>query len=269
MRQKSERVRIMGVLNVTSDSFSDGGKYFDAEHAVRHALEMVERGVDILDIGGESSRPGASGVSAEEEMDRVVPVIKAVKDSVGVPISIDTVKSEVAKEALRAGAEIVNDITALNGDKDMASVIAEADAGVVLMHMKGTPGTMQEDPRYCDVMAEIITRLKEAITAAIDAGIDPEKIIVDPGIGFGKTVEHNLEILRKLGELKCLGKPILVGTSRKSFIGELTGKAANKRMFGTAASVAVSVLMGADIVRVHDIDEMKDVVRVAEAIKRR
>jgi len=257
----------MGVLNVTPDSFSDGGVYLNAENAVRRAMEMAACGADILDIGGESSRPGAQSVTVEEELDRVIPVIKAIKGSLNISISVDTCKSAVAREALKAGAELINDITALKSDSEMASVVANAGAGVVLMHMKGTPRMMQNFPRYDDVIEEIIEHLESSIAIAVGAGIDFEKIIIDPGIGFGKTLEHNLEILRRLGEFKRLGRPVLVGTSKKSFIGELTNREVGGRLFGTAASVAAAVLNGADIVRVHDVSEMRDVVRVAEAIK--
>jgi len=263
-----KRTLIMGVLNVTPDSFSDGGRYPDAASAAESAKEMISQGADIIDIGGESSRPGSERISAAEEIRRVMPVIEALKGA-SVPVSIDTWKGEVARRALRAGADMVNDITALKGDPDMAGVIAEFDAAVVLMHMKGDPGDMQDAPYYDDVMSEICSYLSEASVRAEDAGIDPEKIIVDPGIGFGKTLEHNLMILKELGRLKEeLKRPVLAGASRKSFIGEVTGKDVTKRVFGTAASVSAAVLAGADIVRVHDVGEMADVVRVADAIRR-
>ena len=262
----ARRTCIMGVLNVTPDSFSDGGKYLDPEDAVRRAAEMIEEGSDIIDIGGESSRPCAVSISAEEEINRVIPVIKAIKRSTDVALSVDTYKSEVARRALEEGVSIVNDITAL-GDPEMAGLIAEYGAGIVLMHMKGTPSAMQDDPRYTDVVSEIIEHLQAAVDKAQEAGIAPERIIIDPGIGFGKKPEHNLVILENLGKFKKLKKPILVGTSRKSFIGELTGKEASDRIFGTAASVAASVMNGASIVRVHDVGCMRDVTRVVDAIK--
>lgn len=261
-----ERTCIMGVLNVTPDSFSDGGKYFDPALAAEHAVRMAEEGADIIDIGGESSRPGAEGISAAEERERVMPVLKAVVGKLRIPVSVDTCKSEVAREALREGAAAINDITALRGDPRMAAVVAECGAGVVLMHMKGSPRNMQQDPAYKDVMGEIKACLSGSIDIAERAGIDPDKIIVDPGIGFGKTLEHNLEILRHLGELYDLGKPVLVGTSRKSFIGSVTGRDAGGRIFGTAASVAAAIMNGADMVRVHDVAAMKDVARVIDAI---
>ncbi|MBU0570935.1 MAG: dihydropteroate synthase [Candidatus Omnitrophica bacterium] len=262
-----ERTRIMGILNVTPDSFSDGGEYFDIEHAVRYAGEMARSSADMIDIGGESSRPGSTAISVDEELKRVMPVLKAVKDAIDIPVSVDTWKSEVARQVLSAGADIINDITALRGDKAMPGVIKEFDAGVILMHMKGKPRTMQNDPEYDDLMAEISAYLRESIDIAEAAGIDPDKIVIDPGIGFGKKLEHNLEILRELGRLKSLGKTILVGSSRKSFLGEITGRGTDARLFGTAASVAAAAFAGADIVRVHDVGAMLDVVRVIDAIK--
>ena len=261
-----ERTCIMGVLNVTPDSFSDGGRYLDPALAAEHAVRMAEEGADVIDIGGESSRPGAEVVSAAEELERIMPVLKAVVGKVKVPVSVDTCKSDVAREALNEGASAINDITALRGDPRMASVVAERGAGVVLMHMKGSPRNMQRDPVYGDVMGEIKAYLSGSIDIAQRSGVDPGKIIVDPGIGFGKTLEHNLEILRHLGELYDLGKPVLVGTSRKSFIGDLTGKDAEARIFGTAASVAAAIMNGADMVRVHDVAAMRDVARVIDAI---
>jgi len=263
-----ERTCIMGILNVTPDSFSDGGKYLDVQAAARHAKKMVQMGADIIDIGGESSRPGAEEVTVDEELKRVIPVIKALKGIVDVPISVDTYKSEVASQALSEGASLINDITALRGDDNMVRVIKDFQAGVILMHMKGVPRTMQELPRYDDVMAEVIAYLSESIGMAEDAGIDPSRIILDPGIGFGKTPEHNIAILRELDKLSRLGKPVLIGVSRKSFIGKLTGKSVDKREFGTAAAVAAAIMKGADIVRVHDIDDMMDVVKVIDAVMR-
>jgi dihydropteroate synthase len=264
----SERPCVMGVLNITPDSFSDGGMFFDADAAVRKAEELEAEGADIIDVGGESSRPGAKRISVREELKRVLPVIKALRDSIKIPISIDTCKSEVAREALSAGAAIVNDISALNNDPDMARAVAEFDAGLVLMHMKGVPETMQNSPVYADIMQEIKEYLSVSIDKAIEAGVDPERIIIDPGIGFGKTLAHNLIILKELNELRSLGKAILVGTSRKSFIGTLTGRDASGRIFGTAASIAAAVMNGADIVRVHDVSQMREVTEVAAAISR-
>ncbi len=261
-----ERTCIMGVLNVTPDSFSDGGSYINPDLAAEHAVRMAEEGADMIDIGGESSRPGAERISAAEELKRVMPVLKAVVGKIKIPVSVDTCKSEVAREVLYEGAAAINDITALRGDPRMAAVVAEYGAGLVLMHMKGFPRTMQGEPVYQDLMGEIIAYLSGSIDIAERSGIAPEKIIVDPGIGFGKTIEHNLEILRRLGELCYLGKSLLVGTSRKSFLGTITGKDAGDRIFGTAASVAAAIMNGADMVRVHDVGAMKDVARVMDAI---
>jgi len=263
-----ERTCIMGVLNITPDSFSDGGKYLDKEKAVQRAMEMARGGADIIDIGGESSRPGAVSISAAEEIERVIPVVEALIGKIEVPISVDTRKSEVAREVLSKGASFINDITALRADGDMAKVIADFDAGCILMHMKGDPGNMQDAPHYDDVIGEISAYLAESIKLAEDSGIDPGKIIIDPGIGFGKTLEHNLLILKNLERFKELDKPIMVGTSRKSFIGKLTGKEADERIFGTAASIAAAILNGADIVRVHDVPQMREVSTIADSVKR-
>lgn len=262
----SRRTRLMGVLNVTPDSFSDGGMFSDPERALERALKMTEEGADIIDIGGESSRPGAGIIGVEEELKRVLPVIKAIRKKCDIPVSIDTCKSEVARQALMEGADVINDITALNGDEGMPGVIARAGAGVVLMHMKGEPVTMQSDPVYKDVVGEIIAYLSAAVARAERSGIAPEKIIIDPGIGFGKMLAHNLAILRGLRRFKELGKPVLVGTSRKSFIGELTQRSVGEREFGTAASVSAAVMNGADLVRVHDVRNTVDVIKVTEAI---
>ncbi len=262
-----ERTLIMGILNVTPDSFSDGGKFLRPDAAVDRACQMVADGADIIDVGGESSRPGACAVTLEEELCRVIPVIKALKERIDIPISVDTYKSEVAGKALRAGASIVNDITALRGDEKMASIVAGFDAGLILMHMKGDPKTMQTDPKYQDVIEEILTYLAGAVDRAVKAGVDPGKIILDPGIGFGKTLKNNLLIIKELTRFKQLGKPILVGTSHKSFIGAITEKEVDRRIFGTAASVTAAVMNGADIIRVHDIEAMRDVARVTDAIR--
>lgn len=264
-----KRTLVMGIINVTPDSFSDGGKLVDAGAAVRRGVEMEEEGADILDVGGESSRPGAMTVSEEEELRRVIPVVEGLAARVGIPISVDTAKAKVAKAALEVGAELVNDITALNGDDRMAEVAAELKAPVVLMHMRGTPRTMQEgDLSYGDLFSEVIDYLAGSIRLALDAGIDPERIVVDPGIGFGKGLRDNIRLLRGLGEFKVLGRPILVGTSRKAFIGAVTGKDAAERLEGTAATVTAAILNGAHIVRVHDVGFMKRVAAMADAIAR-
>lgn len=264
----NRRTLVMGILNLTPDSFSDGGLFISVGAAVEHAERMVAEGADIIDVGGESSRPGADSVPAEVEMDRVLPVIERLAKAIETPISIDTYKSSVARYALDAGACIVNDISALRGDPDMARIVAEAGVPVVLMHMKGTPRNMQLDPRYDSLISEIISFLKARIQAAVDAGISPDRIIVDPGIGFGKTVAHNLEIIRRLREFKSLGKSILIGTSRKSFIGKVLGLPVDDRLEGTAATVALAISGGADIVRVHNVKEMARVARMTDAIMR-
>jgi len=261
------RVHVMGILNVTPDSFSDGGLYFDLPKAVARARAMAAEGATILDIGGESTRPGAESVSADEELRRVLPVVEQLKDD-HLILSIDTLKSAVARAALEAGAHIVNDVTALRGDPDMAATIAEFGAGVVLMHMQGTPRTMQVNPAYDDVVAEITAFFEDRRACALRAGIKDAQIVFDPGIGFGKTVEHNLILLRRLGEFQKLCRPILVGPSRKSFIGKVLGLDIENRLEGTAAAVAAAVLAGASIVRVHDVRAMARVARLSEAIRR-
>ncbi|MEW6448831.1 MAG: dihydropteroate synthase [Bacillota bacterium] len=256
-----ERALIMGILNITPDSFYDGGQYDTVEKAKDRALEMVEQGADLIDIGGESTRPGHMPVDEKEEMRRVLPVLEAVIPSVPVPVSVDTSKAAVARAALDAGVHIINDQWALAGE-GMAGLAAAAGAPVVLMHnRRGT--------EYRDLMGEIIDYFKERITFALAAGIPPEKIIIDPGIGFGKTPEQNLEVVRRLEELNSLGFPVLVGPSRKSFIGHVLGLPVTERMEGTAAAVSVCIMKGADIVRVHDVKEMVRVARMADALKRR
>ncbi len=257
---------VMGVLNVTPDSFSDGGQFFDAAKAIERGLRMAADGAAIIDVGGESTRPGSASVSADEQIERVVPVIKALRKKIDVPISIDTYKLEVAKAALEAGAGMINDITALS-DERMAELAAKHDMPVVLMHMQGTPATMQTEPKYEDVVGEVLQFLLERAGRAEDAGIDKKKIFIDPGIGFGKTLEHNLLLLRNIDKFVAAGYRVLVGTSRKSFIGKLTDREKpSERIFGTAATVALCVASGVSIVRVHDVAEMMDVVKITNAI---
>lgn len=263
----SVRSCIMGILNITPDSFSDGARYLDPERALERALEMEAEGADIIDIGGESSRPGAAPVSEKEEMDRVIPAVRKIKKRCKAVISVDTAKSEVAERALDEGAEIINDITALRGDERMAGVVACGKGAVCLMHMKGTPENMQKAPLYDNIIEEIKDYLASSVRTAEEAGIDPGMVIIDPGIGFGKRKRHNLEILKKLSCFKALSRPIMIGTSRKSFIGEITGKGVEERVFGTSATLCAAVLGGANIVRVHDVAEARDVLLVADAIK--
>jgi dihydropteroate synthase len=260
----SVRTHVMGVLNVTPDSFSDGGKYAAPELAYVRAMEMVEQGADFIDIGGESTRPGSDPVPEQEELERVIPLIDRLAGRCGVPVSIDTYKSRVAEAALGAGATIVNDITGLHADPEMAAVIARHRAGVVLMHINGVPRTMQEHPRYENLIGEISSFLGEAVAIARSAGI--ESIIVDPGIGFGKTLQHNLTIMKRLREFESLGYPILVGPSRKSFLGAILGLPVDERLEGTLAAAAVAIQHGAAVLRVHDVREVKRVATVVDAI---
>jgi dihydropteroate synthase len=257
--------KLMGVVNVTPDSFSDGGLYLDAEAAIAHGRELVAAGAGILDVGGESTRPGAEPVEAEEELRRVVPVIRGLIDC-GCELSVDTSKAQVAAAALDAGAAIVNDVTALRGDPGMATVCAERGATVVLMHMLGEPRTMQDDPRYEDVVAEVKGFLAGRLESAVAAGIAEERVWLDPGIGFGKTAAHNMELLRRLGELRELGRPLVIGTSRKSFIGKVDGSAAGERLGGTIASSVLAAAEGAAVLRVHDVAEVGQALAVAAAI---
>lgn len=265
------RTYIMGVLNVTPDSFSDGGMYFTPDNAVTHAMEMIEAGADIIDVGGESTRPkgayggGAVHVSADEERRRVIPVIERIARMTDVVISVDTTKSSVARDALNAGASVVNDISGLKFDPAIAAVTAQRNAVLVVMHIQGTPETMQLNPHYDDVVAEVKLELKDSIERAQASGV--KQIIIDPGIGFGKNLGHNLSLLKHLSEFHDLGCPILVGTSRKGFIGNLLDVPPDQRLEGTAASVAVAITNGANIVRVHDVKEMKRVAVIADAIR--
>ena len=257
--------KLMGVVNVTPDSFSDGGLYLDPEAAIAHGRELAAAGAAILDVGGESTRPGAEPVGAEEETRRIVPVIAGLR-ALECEISVDTSKAAVAAAALESGATIVNDVTALRGDPGMGPLCAERDATVVLMHMRGDPRTMQEDPRYDDVVAEVKAFLAERLAAATAAGVAEERVWLDPGIGFGKTAAHNMELLRRLGELRDLGRPLVVGTSRKSFIGKVDGSAAGERLGGTIASSVLAAAEGAAVLRVHDVAEVRQALAVATAI---
>lgn len=261
------RTRVVGILNVTPDSFSDGGRYSARDAAVARAWEMVAEGADWIDIGGESTRPGAAEVPVEEELRRVMPVIESLADQLRVPISIDTRKAAVAERALAAGATIVNDVSGLVFDPRMAEVVAEAGAGLVLMHARGTPATMQVNPVYDDVVAQTLGFLRRQVAVAVRAGVALEKIWIDPGFGFGKTLEHNLSILRRLREYASAGRPLLLGTSRKSALGLLLGGAPpEERLEATAATVALAIAAGARAVRVHDVRQMARVARVADAI---
>jgi dihydropteroate synthase len=254
----------MGVVNVTPDSFSDGGLFLDAQAAVAHGRALVEEGAEILDVGGESTRPGAEEVSAEEELARIGPVVAGLAQEA--TVSIDTSKLVVAEAALDAGATIVNDVTALRHDPEIGVLCAERDAGLILMHMQGEPRSMQENPTYEDVVAEVKAFLAERLEAAMRAGVNEDRVWLDPGIGFGKTVEHNLELLRRLGELRELGRPLVVGTSRKGFIGKIDGSAVGDRLGGTIASSVFAAAEGADVLRVHDVAEMAQATSVAAAI---
>jgi dihydropteroate synthase len=260
--------RLMGIVNVTPDSFSDGGLFLDPERAIAHGRDLAAAGADILDVGGESTRPGAEPVDAAEELRRVEPVVEALATDAGpgVAVSIDTAKAAVAAVALDAGAEIVNDVTALRSDPELAGLCADRGCTVVLMHMLGTPRTMQDDPRYDDVVDDVKAFLVARIETAAAAGIAEERIWIDPGIGFGKTAAHNLELLRRLGELRDLGRPVVIGPSRKSFIGRLTGREVRERIGGTIAASVIALARGADVLRVHDVAELRDAVATAEAI---
>jgi dihydropteroate synthase len=260
--------RLMGIVNVTPDSFSDGGEFLDAEVAIAHAVELAGEGADILDVGGESTRPGAEAVDAGAELERVGPVIEALarEGGPGLPLSIDTSKAAVAVAALDAGAGIVNDVSALRAEPELAALCAERGCDLVLMHMLGDPRTMQENPVYEDVVDDVKAFLSERIEFAVSEGVAEERIWVDPGIGFGKTVEHNLELTRRLGELRGLGRPILYGGSRKSFIGKLSGAPVGERLGGTIASNVIAYANGAEVLRVHDVAPMREALTMAEAI---
>jgi dihydropteroate synthase len=262
------RTHVMGILNVTPDSFSDGGQFFRRERAIEQGLAMAQDGADVIDVGGESTRPYSERITKEEELDRVIPVIEGLKRELRIPISVDTLKADVAKEALRAGASMVNDISALRFDPGMTAVVAEANIPVILMHMRGTPDTMQDKPVYTNLIEEIIDFLEAAVDRAVQGGIRREMVIVDPGIGFGKTFDHNLEIIRELSRFRCLGRPVLVGSSRKAFIGYILNRPAGERDTGTMATVAAAVMNGAHMVRVHDVKRAVETVRVIDAVKR-
>ena len=257
--------KLMGVVNVTPDSFSDGGLYLDPAAAIAHGEELAAAGAAILDVGGESTRPGAERVGVEEELRRVGPVIEALAAGAA-EVSVDTSKALVAEAALEAGAEIVNDVTALRGDPEMAALCAERGATVVLMHMRGDPRTMQDHPTYDDVVEEVRAFLAERLEAAVEAGIAEERIWLDPGIGFGKTAEHNFELLARLPELAALGRPLVIGTSRKSFIGALDGSSARERLGGTIASSVLAAAAGASVLRVHDVAEAAQALSLATAV---
>jgi dihydropteroate synthase len=264
-----KRTLVMGIVNVTPDSFSDGGQFYDPQVAISHAKQLVKEGADIVDIGGESTRPGSEAVSSEDELKRVIPVIKGIANEVAVPISIDTYKSEVAKAALDAGASIINDISAMRFDPAIADVAAECGVPLILMHMQGTPRDMQKDPEYKDVIGDIKDFLSERIDFAHSKGVSRDKIIIDPGIGFGKTLKNNYDILKRLNEFSTLGQPILIGTSRKSFIGMTLDVDVTERLIGSLATITMSIMNGVDMVRVHDVKESVQTVRMTDAIYRR
>ena len=266
-RLSLNRPLIMAILNLTPDSFYDGGRYADHDAILQRVNQLVDAGADIIDVGGESTRPGAPTVSELEECDRVVPIIEAVTKQFDLPISIDTSKSVVAREAVQAGAEFVNDISGLSFDPAMAGIVADCGAGLFLMHTRGRPDQMQNDTVYDDIMAEVIVSLKQSIETATAAGIELTKIAVDPGIGFGKSVNGNLELLQRLAELKSLGRPILLGTSRKSFIGKVLGsESPDDRLNGSLATIALGVAAGAQILRVHDVAASREVALMARAV---
>jgi dihydropteroate synthase len=262
---KFARPAVMGVLNVTPDSFSDGGAFLEPAAAVAHAEQMVAEGADLVDVGGESTRPGAAPVDVAEELRRVIPVIEALASRGAAPISVDTSKAAVARAATGAGAVFVNDVTALRGDPDMAGVVADCGAELCLVHMLGEPRTMQDDPRYGDVVAEVAAFLEERLAFAVAAGIAEDRIWLDPGIGFGKTLEHNLELLRRLGEIVALGRPVVIGASRKRFLGAITGRPEPERIAGTVAANVLAFAQGAHMFRVHDVEATRDALLVASA----
>jgi dihydropteroate synthase len=259
---------ILGIVNVTPDSFSDGGQFLDTDAAVAQGLRLVEQGADLLDIGGESTRPGSQPVELEEELSRVVPVVRRLAALTSTPLSVDTSKAEVARQALGAGAHIINDITALAGDPAMPEVVRTHRAGVILMHMQGTPATMQVRPHYDDVVAEVVAFLEARLQACINLGIAASQVVLDPGIGFGKTVEHNLRLLAHLEQLQRLGRPVCLGVSRKGFLGKVLGRPLEQRLAGSLAAACYALVRGtAQIVRVHDVAETRDVVVLLNALR--
>ena len=258
----------MGILNVTPDSFSDGGRFLSPSSAVRRGIEMAEEGADLIDVGGESTRPGATRILVDEERQRVLPVIERLAKAVRVPLSIDSSNAEVAAQALEAGASVVNDVTALRGDPQMASVVARAHASVILMHMAGTPRTMQHHPRYRDVVSEVVAFLSHAAEQAQQAGIARSRILIDPGLGFGKTPAHNLQLMHALRRFTALGFPVVVGPSRKSFIGQTLDAEVDDRLSGTLACVAQAYACGVQVIRVHDVKPTVQMIRMLDAIKR-
>ncbi len=262
----AEKVAIMGILNLTPDSFYDGGKYTQKEKALIRVEEMVSHGADLIDIGGESTRPRATKVSAGEELRRIIPIIDKIKELFEIPLSVDTYKAQIAREAIEAGADMINDISGLRFDPEMKHVVAKNKVLLVLMHIKGTPGDMQNNPYYDSLLGEIISYLRESIVIAKEAGIDEERIVIDPGIGFGKSARHNLEIINKLSELKSLGRPILIGVSRKSFIGNILNLPVQERLEGSLAATCLAVTHGARIVRTHDVKETRRAIDLTQAI---
>ena len=264
----NQKTHIMGILNVTPVSFADGGLYLQTDKAIEHGLAMAKDGADIIDVGGESTRPYSKKLSTDEELDRVIPVIQALSQELRIPISIDTYKAEIAQEALQAGASMINDISALRFDPHMMSVAADAGVPVILMHMRGTPSNMQDKPTYNNLIGEILDFLKNAVDRAVGGGISRDMIIADPGIGFGKTFDHNLQIIKGLVQFSSLERPILLGSSRKAFIGNILDKDAHERDTGTMATIAVGVMNGAHIVRVHNVKKTLETVKMIDAIKR-
>ena len=259
---------VMGIVNVTPDSFSDGGRFAATEAAVAHGLDLARQGADLLDVGGESTRPGAEPVDVEEELRRVVPVVRELATRTDLPLSIDTYKAETARQALTAGAHVVNDVTALRGDPEMAEVVHAFGAGLILMHMQGSPQTMQINPTYDDVTAEVTQFLEARLQTAAELGIAGSQVVLDPGVGFGKTAAHNLELLARLAELQALGRPVCLGVSRKGFLGRLLGRSVAERLAGSLAAVCHALAHGAaQIVRVHDVAETREAVRLFQALK--